>query len=191
MTKETDNMACRYTAQLVAEEDHYVIQVPDAEVEFGPLTENGAYRVTIEHLAESESGTGNGSQEIGGQSQGSGVQAPVTEGDQLDVTIEDLGQQGDGIARVGPGYVLIIPGSSVGDNLTVEVQEVNPSFGFAEIVSRDGQAASVDSSSQTESQLSDQTSTDEAQSTADSSDETRQTEDGSDTNAPTASPSDN
>jgi len=161
MTKETDNVACRYTAQLVTKESRYVIEVPDAEVEFGPLTEDGAYRVTIEHLAESQTSAADGAQKADGQSRTSGAQAPVTEGDRLDITIEDLGQQGDGIARVGPGYIIIVPGSSVGDTLTVEVQEVNPSFGFAEIVSQIEQGDSPNDESSPDAQDDSQSTTED------------------------------
>jgi predicted RNA-binding protein with TRAM domain len=33
----------------------------------------------------------------------------VTEGETLQLDIEDVGDQGDGLARVGPGYVVFVP----------------------------------------------------------------------------------
>ena len=137
MTQQSDSVACRYTAQIQAENGRYLLEIPDAEVELGALLIDGAYRITIEHIADTEESTETASQTTNGQSANAETQAPVSEGEQLDVEIEDLGQQGDGIARVGPGYVLIVPGSDVGEHYTVEVQQITPSFGFAEIIESD------------------------------------------------------
>lgn len=56
--------------------------------------------------------------------------APVAPGDELEVEIVDVGSEGDGIASV-EGYRLFVPGTSEGDVLTVEVEDVKPNFGFA------------------------------------------------------------
>ena len=150
MTQQPDSVACRYTAQIRAESGQYLIKVPDAEVELGTLSTDEAYRVTIEYIADTASNTGAETQTTNGQSSNAETQAPVSEGEQLDVEIEDLGQQGDGIARVGPGYVLIVPGSDVGEHYTVEIQQITPSFGFAEIIESD-ESEVVDQAVDTES----------------------------------------
>jgi len=59
--------------------------------------------------------------------------APVREGDQLEVTIEDVGSEGDGIAKV-EGYTLFVSGVEEGDELTVRVDDVKPNYGFAQPV---------------------------------------------------------
>ena len=59
--------------------------------------------------------------------------APVRAGDQVTVTIEDEGAEGDGVASV-EGFTLFVPGASVGEALTVTVTDVKPRFGFAEPV---------------------------------------------------------
>jgi len=56
---------------------------------------------------------------------------PVREGDRLEVDIEDAGDQGDGIARV-EGYTLFVSGVEVGDTVTVRVDDVKPTYGFAQ-----------------------------------------------------------
>ena len=141
MVNETDQIACRYIAQIEDDGGRYTIEVPDAEVEFGSLAANGAYHITIEHTGETQRATDDNAQQAETDTQSTPVQAPVAEGEELDVEIEDVGQQGDGIARVGPGYVLIVPGSEVGDELTVEVQQVTPNFGFAEIIDEETESA--------------------------------------------------
>jgi len=59
--------------------------------------------------------------------------APVRAGDRIDVDIEDVGSEGDGVAHV-EGYTLFVPETEVGDEPTVEVTEVKARFGFAERV---------------------------------------------------------
>ena len=54
-------------------------------------------------------------------------------GDELAVAITDVGDEGDGIAYVD-GYTLFVEGADVGDEPTVEVTDVKPRFGFAELV---------------------------------------------------------
>ena len=57
--------------------------------------------------------------------------APVREGDELEVTVEDVGSEGDGIAKV-EGYTLFVGGAEEGETLTVRVDDVKPNFGFAQ-----------------------------------------------------------
>jgi predicted RNA-binding protein with TRAM domain len=58
----------------------------------------------------------------------------VSVGDRLDVEIEDVGEQGDGIARVERGYVVFVPDASLGDRVTIEITRTQENFGFAEVV---------------------------------------------------------
>ncbi len=59
--------------------------------------------------------------------------APVRPGDGLEVEIEDVGREGDGIVKV-EGYTLFVPDTEPGDVVQVEVTDVKPRFGFAELV---------------------------------------------------------
>lgn len=59
--------------------------------------------------------------------------APVEEGDELEVTIEGIGDKGDGIAKVD-GFVLFVPGTRQGDKVKVKVTKVLKNMGFAEVV---------------------------------------------------------
>jgi predicted RNA-binding protein with TRAM domain len=53
------------------------------------------------------------------------------------VEVEDLGKQGDGIARVERGYVIIVPGTEVGERVKIEVTEVKSNFAVGEVVDED------------------------------------------------------
>ncbi|TKR25660.1 23S rRNA (uridine(2552)-2'-O)-methyltransferase [Natronomonas salsuginis] len=59
--------------------------------------------------------------------------APVREGDRVDVEIEAVGSEGDGIGKI-EGYTLFVPDAEPGDTVEVEVTDVKPRFGFAESV---------------------------------------------------------
>jgi len=59
---------------------------------------------------------------------------PVDEGEIREVTIETVGDQGDGIAKVERGYVLIVPGARPGEAPTVEVETVKRNVAFATVV---------------------------------------------------------
>lgn len=59
---------------------------------------------------------------------------PVDVGDIQEVEIENLGDKGDGIARVDRGYVLIVPDTEVGDRVTVRIEEAKENVAFTEVV---------------------------------------------------------
>ena len=59
--------------------------------------------------------------------------APVNEGEEYDVKIEDLGRSGDGIARI-EGFVIFVAGGKVGDEVKVRINTTKNNFAFAEIV---------------------------------------------------------
>ncbi len=59
--------------------------------------------------------------------------APVKVGDELDVTIESLGEKGDGIAKVN-NFVIVVPGGQEGETVKVRITRVLRKVAFAEIV---------------------------------------------------------
>ena len=61
---------------------------------------------------------------------------PVSAGDRRTVDIESTGDQGDGIAKIDRGYVLIVPETTVGDCVTVEIDHARDNVGFATVVNR-------------------------------------------------------
>ncbi|MFB6158743.1 MAG: TRAM domain-containing protein [Candidatus Nanohalobium sp.] len=57
---------------------------------------------------------------------------PVSEGEIVELEIEDLGSKGDGIARV-EGFVVFVPGGEVDESYDVEITSVGNKFAFGEI----------------------------------------------------------
>ena len=62
-----------------------------------------------------------------------GNDAPIQEGGEYDVKIDDTGRDGDGIARVD-GFVVFVSGAKLGDEVKIRVNSVRRNFGFADIV---------------------------------------------------------
>ena len=58
---------------------------------------------------------------------------PVQIGDERDVTIEAVGEKGDGIAKVS-GFVLFIPNTKKGQRVRIKITKVLQSVGFAEAI---------------------------------------------------------
>jgi predicted RNA-binding protein with TRAM domain len=56
---------------------------------------------------------------------------PVQVGEELDVTIEAVGEKGDGIAKKN-GFVLFIPGVKAGERIRVRISKVLSKVGFAD-----------------------------------------------------------
>jgi predicted RNA-binding protein with TRAM domain len=60
--------------------------------------------------------------------------APIKEGEEYEVKIEDTGKEGDGITRI-EGFVVFVPDTAVGDEVKVRITSVRRRFAFAEKVS--------------------------------------------------------
>ena len=56
------------------------------------------------------------------------------------MTIDAVGEKGDGIAKKD-GFVLFVPGVKQGDRVRIRVTKVLRKVGFAEVVSKGGEAA--------------------------------------------------
>lgn len=58
---------------------------------------------------------------------------PVREGEEIDVTIEAVGEKGDGIAKQ-KGFVLFVPGTKAGERVKIKITRVLAKVGFASVV---------------------------------------------------------
>lgn len=123
-----DDILTMFTAQIERRDGSPVIGVPEREMDLGTLVENGTYRIVFLDSSESE----DTSEDLIESTQP--AEPPVTQGERLEVEIEDRGEQGDGIARVGPGYVIFVETADVGDRVTVEVRKVLDNYAFAEVI---------------------------------------------------------
>jgi predicted RNA-binding protein with TRAM domain len=58
---------------------------------------------------------------------------PVEEGKVYDAKIEDIGREGDGLARI-QNFVVFVPGTKIGDQVKVKITKVHRRMAFAEVV---------------------------------------------------------
>ena len=58
---------------------------------------------------------------------------PVAVGDEVDVTIESVGGQGDGIAKVS-GFVIFVKGAKKGESIKVKITDVKRTYAVGEKV---------------------------------------------------------
>ena len=127
----SDKLLCLFNAEVSEDDDEYVVRIPKSEVEHGTVEPGEIYRVALIGRDGSEPAE----QEESEPSTAPGEpQPPVEPGEIRYVEIEDLGKQGDGIARVERGYVIIVPDAAVGDRVKVEIAEVKSNFAVGEII---------------------------------------------------------
>ena len=124
----SDELLCLFSADVTAEDDRYVVEVPRREVDTGAIEAGDTYRIAlisadIEQSDEAES-----------EAPPDQPQPPVEPGEIRYVEIEDIGKQGDGIARVERGYVIIVPGADIDERVKIEITEVKSNFAVGEII---------------------------------------------------------
>lgn len=130
-----DNILTVFSAKVEERDGTPVVVVPERELSVGDLTLGDTYRIAILRQPEGEeTGSTVGGSTPNGRRTEDTTAPPVQEGDLCEVEIEDIGEQGDGIARVGPGYVVFAPDTEVGDRVTVEIIDTRENFAFAEVV---------------------------------------------------------
>ena len=118
----------------------YRIEVPRSELEEGTITAGETYRVAIvsgtprSDDAETRQQSDGASSSPESDSDGPTQQSPPVEpGDIREVTIESLGDQGDGIAKIDHGYVVIVPETRPDDEVTVEIENARENVAFARV----------------------------------------------------------
>lgn len=61
--------------------------------------------------------------------------SPVSAGGVHDVAIEGIAREGDGIARI-QGFVVFVPGTKVGDHVTIKIERVLQRFAIAALAQK-------------------------------------------------------
>ncbi|QWC20482.1 TRAM domain-containing protein [Halorubrum sp. 2020YC2] len=159
MVEITDFLACLYTGRVESRGDEYVVTVPASEIEHGSVSVGETYRIAVLDRAgpsddasatsgdgeaasvpDADGGSGQAPSDDGNRPTSRGAAGavqpdpPVSEGEVRDVTIETLGDKGDGIAKIERGYVVIVPDAEPGEEPTVEITSVRENVSFANVV---------------------------------------------------------
>jgi len=132
----SEQLLCLFSASVSDSDDGYTVEVPKREVETGDIEVGETYRVAL--IADTDTTASTTIDESSTTSGDSGEpQPPVEPGELRYVEIEDIGKQGDGIARVERGYVIIVPGAEIDERVKIEVSEVKSNFAVGEIIEED------------------------------------------------------
>ena len=126
----SDKLLCLFSADVSDDGDRFTVEVPRREVDTGSIQPGETYRVALIAAEDTEETSEDG----GTTTAPSEPQPPVEGGEIRYVEIEDIGKQGDGIARVERGYVIIVPGADIGERVKVEISEVKSNFAVGEII---------------------------------------------------------
>jgi predicted RNA-binding protein with TRAM domain len=126
----SEQLLCLFNGEVTETDDGYVVEIPDREVENGTIDPETIYRVAIIARGEGPAEPAESSE----TAVPSEPQPPVEVGEIRYVEIEDIGKQGDGIARVERGYVIIVPGAEMGERVKVEISEVKSNFAVGEVI---------------------------------------------------------
>ncbi|MFB6081636.1 MAG: TRAM domain-containing protein [Halanaeroarchaeum sp.] len=125
-----DSIACLYSATVERSNGSYVVEIPEREVEFGDIDPGSTVRVAL-----LDEGDRSGRARPQTRSRETAhPEPPVDVGDVREVEIESTGDQGDGIAKIDRGFVVIVPGASPGDRVTVEIETVQPNYAVGHVV---------------------------------------------------------
>ncbi|WP_254272327.1 TRAM domain-containing protein [Haloarcula marina] len=144
MTEIPSSLRLLFETELERDGDRYVLPIPSELIDGGSISTDETYRIAL--LAAQEAGSDETastprqtiekeetSSPSPSPSPTSEVQTPpVTEGETRSVTIDTLGDQGDGIAKVERGFIVIVPGTQPGDQAKVEITDVRDTVAFAE-----------------------------------------------------------
>jgi predicted RNA-binding protein with TRAM domain len=129
----SDQLRCLFSATVTEQDGEYIVEVPKQEIQLGDIQVGETHRVAIlpSPARDEASDTDTQPDHERGPSK-----PPVEEGEQRTVEIEDIGDKGDGLARVERGFVVIIPDTEQGERVTVEITQVRENVAFADVVER-------------------------------------------------------
>lgn len=136
MVEIPDSLQSLFTATVEERDNRYYIEIPESEIEHEVAAPGETYRVAVlPHKTETEEPPETGSStDEPRTAPDSQPEPPVDEGEVRSVEIESVGDQGDGIAKVERGYVVIVPEAKPGDKPTVEIEQVKQNVAFARVV---------------------------------------------------------
>lgn len=138
MVEIPDSLRSVFSATLREQEGSYVIELPPAEIDHEAVTAGEMYRIAIFTSPSTEGRPSEASQRPNQEGrQRAPPEPPVEEGEVREVTVETIGDQGDGIAKVERGYVVIVPDAQPGDEPTIEIEDVRQNVAFASVVEPD------------------------------------------------------
>lgn len=131
----SEQLRCLFSSTVEEQDNSYVVEIPEQEIRLGDVQQDETYRVAL--LSSSSTDESDDTDADSHPDQGPPA-PPVEEGETRTVEIENIGDQGDGIARVERGFVVIVPDTEQGERVTIEITDVRKNVAFAEVIERRG-----------------------------------------------------
>lgn len=129
-----NEILCLFSGEINRQGGSYMIEIPEHEVALGDLEQDVPYRIAVVPQPEDQTA----SRTARRSTQEDDEFGPlVTEGDHRTVDIEDIGDQGDGIARVERGFVVIVPATEINERVEIEITSVTETVAFGEVIARE------------------------------------------------------
>jgi predicted RNA-binding protein with TRAM domain len=146
-----DQLRCLFAANIEHDSDSYLIEIPKEEIEHGEVSLGETYRIglvpqPIKNDRDKTSRKTRSEKETPNEPR----TPPVEEGETRKVTIEGVGDRGDGIAKVERGFVLIVPETTPNDEVVVEIERVRENVAFARVIEEHTKSSSTASPSESE-----------------------------------------
>jgi predicted RNA-binding protein with TRAM domain len=137
-----DTIRSVFTATIESDDESYTFEVPASEVRHDAIQPGETYRIAVleagHTTARSDTQSADKLPDTSSTIPEQGPPEPPVEEDEIrEVMIETIGDQGDGIAKVDRGYVVIVPEAQPGETPTVEIEQVQQNVAFASIVEPD------------------------------------------------------
>lgn len=131
MTSTTIQIDSLFDRKFEKDGDDFVIRLPAHKCDLSLFDPGSPVVITLEQ---------------GGHHEATDVdsQPPVEEGETLNVDIEELGRQGDGIAFVEESFVVFVPETDVGDSVMVQIDSTDENFAHASVVEDQQQPSTED-----------------------------------------------
>lgn len=136
-----EQLQALFATHLMNQDGRSQIEVPDELLETDTIDPTEVYQIAV---IETRTTQTTGEQQRTVSTTGTEVSAspedrqepPVKTGELRTVTIDTLGKQGDGIARVEHGYVLIIEDVEPDEEVVVKIRNIQSNLAFATVVKR-------------------------------------------------------
>jgi predicted RNA-binding protein with TRAM domain len=103
------------------EETRNTCQITVPKLEVGNRSAGSIYKMAVLLY---DDGADETEETIPSQPTEAAPQPPVAEGETRAVEIEGLGEQGNGVARVDRGFVVIVPETEVGERVRINIKDV-------------------------------------------------------------------
>jgi predicted RNA-binding protein with TRAM domain len=135
MVTVPDRLRALVTTEVNSQNGTLSVELPDELIDHDAIDPTESYQIAL--LATTTAPAKTESDQSASNSASQPVRGPpVEEGETRTVTIDTLGDQGDGIARVERGFVLIVSDAQPDDELVVEIESVQSNVAFASIIER-------------------------------------------------------